>query len=306
MEKTIILSLLGGGVRGLVTIHLIVRIIKEFPQFLDRIFLIIGTSIGAAIGAGLAFGIKPKDIESLLYSGTKHALKDSIWDDLKDVGGFGKTIGGLRGAEYSSKNMFKMYDKAFGKLKIGEAKIQFCATTYDLLSKRPKIFESLTGADDEFLVTDVITGSGAAPLAFDAWQVEKPKKMVLFDGGVFAVDPTQCGIAQARDPRNRNGVLDNSEMKILTIGTGTTKLTKRKKVDGDWGFIELAQNIKELLINSSTQITLFKTKQEYRENFHYLNPVMPKKIEMDDWKARDELLEIADNTDIKKTIEWLN
>lgn len=297
--KNLIIALLGGGVKGLITTRLWIRITQEFPDLLDKVFLIAGTSIGAAIGAGLCFGKEPKDIEILLYEGMEDALKDSIWDDVKD-------LGGLVGAEYSSFNLFDIYQKTFGNLKMREAKIPFVATTYDLLSRKPKIFETLTGADDEFWVTDVITGSGAAPLAFDAWNVYEPKRMTLFDGGVLAVDPTDCGIAQARDPRNINGVLDPKDMRILTIGTGMTIHEKREKVDGDWGLITMAQNIEELLIDSKSQITQFKTKQEYGEKYYHLDATIPQPgIKPNDWQARDELLQIADDHDLTETRDWL-
>jgi len=83
--KNLIIAFKGGGVRGLITTRLLVRILKEFPDLLDKVFLIIGTSIGAGIGAGLCFGKKPEEIEKLLYNGMDGALKDSLWDDIKEL-----------------------------------------------------------------------------------------------------------------------------------------------------------------------------------------------------------------------------
>lgn len=303
--KNLIIAFKGGGVRGLITTRLWVRIIEEFPDLLDKVFLIIGTSIGAGIGAGICFGKEPIDIEKLLYEGIDGALKDSLWDDIKDVGGFGIAVGGLRGAEYSSKNMWNMYWDAFGSKQMKDAKIPFCATAFDILTNRPKIFETLTGADDEFDVVDVVTGSGAAPLAFNAWEVVTPKRMLLFDGGVFGADPTSCGIAQALDPRNRDGIIDKDTMKILTIGTGIYE-GEIKRGNGDWGLFEFAANIETLLLKSVDQMTVFKTNQEYGNRYHHIDPVMQNDIKPMDLTAKDELLAIGEKFDLGETYEWLN
>jgi len=308
--KNLIIALKGGGIKGLITTRLLVRILKEFPDLLDKVFLIIGTSIGAGIGAGLCFGKKPIQIENLLYKGIDGALKDSLWDDIKDVGGFGIVVGGLRGAEFSSENMYKMYFDVFELAQMKDAEIPFCATAFDILRDRPKIFESLTGADDEFEVSDVVTASGAAPMAFNAWEIytgrqpQSLKRMLFFDGGVFGVDPTSCGIAQALDPRNLNGIIDKDTMKILTIGTGVYE-GEIKRGDGDWGLIEFASNIETLLIKSVDQITAFKTNQEYGNRYHHIDPVMSRDIKPLDPTAKDELLAIGETYDLSETFEWL-
>ena len=46
-----ILALDGGGIRGIFTVHVLRRLIKEEPRLLDSIDLIAGTSTGAVIGA---------------------------------------------------------------------------------------------------------------------------------------------------------------------------------------------------------------------------------------------------------------
>jgi len=302
--KNLIIALKGGGVRGLITTRLWIRIIKKFPNLLDKVFLVIGTSIGAGIGAGICFGKKPEEIEKLLYEGMGGALKDSFWDDIKDVGGFGIAVGGLRGAEFSSKNMWDMYWNAFQGSMMEEAEIPFCATAFDILTNRPKIFESLTGADGDFGISDVVTGSGAAPLAFNAHPVTYPKKMLLFDGGVFGADPTSCGIAQALDPRNRNGIIDKDTLRILTIGTGVYE-GEIKRGNGDWGLFQFAANIETLLLKSVDQMTVFKTNQEYGNRYHHIDPVMQKDIKAMDLTAKDELLAIGETYDLSETFEWL-
>jgi len=129
--------------------------------------------------------------------------------------------------------------------------------------------------------------------------------MLLFDGGVFGGDPTSCGIAQALDPRNRDGIIDKDKMKILTIGTGVYE-GEIKRGNGDWGLIEFASNIETLLVDSVTQITAFKTRQEYGDRYHHIDPVIERDIKAMDLTAKDELLAIGESYDLSETFEWLS
>jgi len=60
-----ILSLDGGGVRGVLTAVILGRILKEVPTFLDNVDLIAGTSTGGLMGLMLAAGYTPEECESI-------------------------------------------------------------------------------------------------------------------------------------------------------------------------------------------------------------------------------------------------
>ena len=64
-RKMRILSMDGGGARGLYTTSILARIAKEEPRLLDNIDLIAGTSTGAIIGMLLASGFPPDEIQTI-------------------------------------------------------------------------------------------------------------------------------------------------------------------------------------------------------------------------------------------------
>ena len=60
-----ILSLDGGGARGVVTTVILERILKEYPLFLNDIDMIAGTSAGGILALLLASGYSPKECTDL-------------------------------------------------------------------------------------------------------------------------------------------------------------------------------------------------------------------------------------------------
>lgn len=60
-----ILSIDGGGVRGLPVTVLLERLEKERPGFLDEVDLFAGTSTGGIMALGLASGLKPAQMRIL-------------------------------------------------------------------------------------------------------------------------------------------------------------------------------------------------------------------------------------------------
>jgi patatin-like phospholipase/acyl hydrolase len=64
-SKFRILSLDGGGIRGILTIMLLQRIQQEVPDFLSKVDLIAGTSTGGIVALLLAAGYSPKQCEDM-------------------------------------------------------------------------------------------------------------------------------------------------------------------------------------------------------------------------------------------------
>ncbi|SVB45810.1 uncharacterized protein METZ01_LOCUS198664, partial [marine metagenome] len=56
-----ILSLDGGGIRGLIPIIFMERLLEKHPDLLKRVDLFAGTSTGGMLSLGLASGIEPAE-----------------------------------------------------------------------------------------------------------------------------------------------------------------------------------------------------------------------------------------------------
>ena len=60
-----ILSLDGGGIRGIITIILMERLLERQPDWLELVDLFAGTSTGGILSLGLASGLKPRELKQL-------------------------------------------------------------------------------------------------------------------------------------------------------------------------------------------------------------------------------------------------
>ena len=102
-----ILSLDGGGIRGLLTTIILERLNLLNPGWLDKVDLLAGTSTGGIIALGLAHGLTPTQLRNLYQMKGEKIFDDSWLDDLKDMGG-------LTGADYDNKNLKRELKKIFG------------------------------------------------------------------------------------------------------------------------------------------------------------------------------------------------
>jgi patatin-like phospholipase/acyl hydrolase len=60
-KPLLVLALDGGGIRGVITCVLLDRVCKQFPDFMDRVDLIAGTSTGGFNALALASGWSPDE-----------------------------------------------------------------------------------------------------------------------------------------------------------------------------------------------------------------------------------------------------
>ena len=168
-----ILSLDGGGIRGLLTAIILERLNLTNPGWLDNVDLLAGTSTGGFIALGLAHGLKPTQLRDLYEKKGEKIFDDSWLDDLKD-------IGGLTGADYDNKNLMRELKRTFGNTRLKNLKKRVLIPAFDLdnedkdAKKRswaPKFFHNFPGPDSDgmALVRNVALYTSAAPTYF-VWQ----------------------------------------------------------------------------------------------------------------------------------------
>ena len=108
-----ILSLDGGGIRGVLTAALLERLEQSNPGFMSRVDLLAGTSTGEILALGLASGMTPSEVRSLYERLGASVFSDSIWDNLID-------LGQVRGAQYSNKKLKEELTNQFGSMKLAD------------------------------------------------------------------------------------------------------------------------------------------------------------------------------------------
>lgn len=144
---TAILSLDGGGLRGLITALILQRLEQARPGFLDHFDLITGTSTGALLALALARGMTPSEIARIYETRASEIFRDSLLDNVRDLG---KSVG----AQYQNKGLIRVLGDVFGEGTLGDLRKRVAICAFDLdnelpdpkqRSWAPKDFSQLSG-----------------------------------------------------------------------------------------------------------------------------------------------------------------
>lgn len=298
-----ILSIDGGGIRGIVPTIVLQRLAAEPGlDLLDRVDLVAGTSTGGLVALALAAGIDLARLRELYVDRGEAVFADSILDDIGDVG---KVLG----ADYDIANLRVELRHVFADRTLAELTKRVVIPAFDLdnedptaRSWKPKIFHNFPGPDSDGLqlAYKVGTYTSAAPTYF---QTEDG----YIDGGVFAANPSMCALAQvldARVPPDERAEL--SEVRLLSLGTGRSLV----HVEGDsldWGYVQWVRPLLGLLLDGVSGIAHYQCTQMLGERYFRLAPTFPEgtEIAMDDVDQIPYLVEFAEQLDLGPVIEWL-
>jgi patatin-like phospholipase/acyl hydrolase len=302
MTKYRVLSIDGGGIRGLITTILLQRIAAApgLENFLNSIDLVTGTSTGGLLALAMAKELDLSEVRDVYVKKGSKIFDDSWLDDLVD-------LGKLRGADYSTKGLRRELKRLFGNTRLGELSKRVLITAFDLDNEdakrrewKPKLFHNFAGSknDRAALIRDVGLYTSAAPTYF-------PSVDGYIDGGVYAGNPAMCGLAQTQDPRyDPTPPLD--DVLLLSLGTGRS-LQYIKGKSHDWGYAQWAKPLISLMLDGTAGIADFQCKQMLQERYHRLAPVFPVgvTVPMDDVDKIPYMVEFAEMLPIDDTIKWL-
>ncbi len=297
-----ILSLDGGGIRGIYSAVLLNRLIKELPTFWDGIHLFAGTSTGGILALGFAYGLLPADGIELYRTQGSAVFADSLWDDLKD-------LGGLIGAQYSQTALKEALEAVFHQGTLADIYTQqqkyVLIPTFDLDAMvddertwKPKFFHNFPGEDSDGAekIVDVALRTTAAPTYFPTYQG-------YIDGGAIANNPSLSALAQAMDPRCAGRTL--ADIRLLSLGTGYTP-TYIAGENLDWGYAQWARPIISLLLEGAMSAVDYQCRQILGSNYyHRLAPSLREPILWDDVDKIGRLIQLANQVDLVPTITWL-
>ena len=223
-----ILTIDGGGIRGIVPAHILNSIVTKLGVDLNEKFqMLAGTSTGSIIVAGLACEISTKDIVHLYKSlGKKIFVKNkSYWP---------KNIKPAFHSLYDSANLKETLKETFGDIKLGDITKPLLIPSTDIGNGGVHVFKSNYcehfTRDMDVLVRDAVLASCSAPTFFDPTIVGE---YALADGGLWANNPSLAAFIDAQ--RRLNIPADN--IKILSVGTGHAKSYYGTDLEKKWGLL---------------------------------------------------------------------
>ena len=307
MAKYRILSLDGGGIRGIITTIILQRLnaVIGLTGWLDSADLIAGTSTGGLLALGLSHGLPPEFMRNVYETKGAEIFDDSWLDDLVD-------LGKIAGADYDITNLERELKKIFGKTTLAQLKRRVLITAFDLDNEsknkasrtwKPKLFHNFPGHDTDGRepVYKVGLYTSAAPTYF-------PSVDGYIDGGVYATNPSMCALAQSQDSdfKDRPSL---SDVVLLSLGTGTSLLYIEGK-EHDWGYAQWAKQLISLMLDGTSGIADYQCEQILGDRYNRLAPVFPPDISipMDAVDRIPYMVKFAESNkhvNLTATVKWL-
>ena len=176
-KKFKILSIDGGGIKGLYSAQVLAKFEESFNTRLsDHFDLICGTSTGGIIALGVSAKIPMKNIVEF-YENYGPKIFSSNW---KRLGTFGNLMLGFKQAicksKYSQESLQEALTSVFGSKTISESHNLLCIPAYNLTDASPRIFKRDYGSlnqDNNKTYVDVALATSAAPTYFPIKEINK-------------------------------------------------------------------------------------------------------------------------------------
>ena len=287
-----ILTLDGGGIRGLLTARILQRLEAMVPGWLDSVDVIAGASTGGIIALALAAGVPLSDIVALYQDRAKDIFKSRDWLD-------GIMPDEMWRADFSPKDIQGVLEDVLGATTLGDLNKIVLIPAFDTRTWAPKFYDNWPGhvTDLSMRAVDVAMCTSAAPTYWPThlWQV---------DGGVFANNPADCAIAKVFDEQRKAGQPLNGTC-CLSIGTGQNNHMARKDPNWDAGIKDMIPMLLNIVFDGALKASSFRARAMLGDKFCRVQPQLPVVLGLADIDCIPTLLSIADMVDLEEAVDWL-
>ncbi|QCK16257.1 patatin-like phospholipase family protein [Mangrovivirga cuniculi] len=293
MKKVRILSIDGGGIRGIIPGLILARLEEKLQKesgntdakLADYFDFMAGTSTGAILV--LYYLVpgengKPKftanDAVKIYLDRGDEIFDVNIWQAIK-------SFKGVSDEKYDAKELEKALDDTFKELWLSELIKPCIISSYDIKNGKPHFFKQHRSTNEiyNFKVKDVARATSAAPTYFECALVKNEigTSYPLIDGGVFVNNPSLVSYSEARTMTFGN--IKNptaKDMMIVSLGTGSTPKRFEYKKAKDWGPVSWIKPSLDIMMDGNSQTVDHHLCQIYdtlnnksdRNNYHRLTP----------------------------------
>ena len=253
MSRVRVLSVDGGGIRGIIPALVLADLERRTGQPVCRMFdMLAGTSTGGLLVLGLAMPDGRGEpvmrsehiIELYEKAGQNIFVRDTHnpWHALLHE-------------RYNSDHIERTLDRFFQDTPLSAAATDVLVTSYDLLARDVYLMSSWNARDNprqDVPMRVAARATSAAPTYFDPVSVatgEPVQERLLIDGGVCANSPAMCAYAEVQRR------LPGAEVVMLSLGTGETSRPYPHHEVRDWGLAHWARVILHVVIDGASEMT---------------------------------------------------
>jgi patatin-like phospholipase/acyl hydrolase len=246
-----ILSIDGGGIRGIVPAGILAEIERRTAKPISTLFdLLAGTSTGGILVLAM---VRPDGAKQAAHSANDmiefyERLGPAIFS--KSLAQFLGSADGLIRSKYSDGPIENALQDFFGSSRLSDALTSVFVPSYELRQRTPFFFRSVRAKQDpefDYPMHTVARSTSAAPTYFPPESISTPgtnQNYVMIDGGVFANNPAACALVEARVQFPQA-----EDFTLVSLGTGALKEPSLMTTTRNWGMAQWARPILDTVLD---------------------------------------------------------
>jgi patatin-like phospholipase/acyl hydrolase len=283
-----ILSIDGGGIRGLIPAMILARIEEKTKQPISESFdLIAGTSTGGILALGLSMkdanGNPEFSANDLREFYEKKREEIFPYGTFRSMFRYASGLFGLSEELYSYKGLERLLKEEFGEATLADTLTNVLISTYDIVEGTPLFFKSWNDRHRSVKMRDVARATSAAPTYFEPHQItitylKKPEEEVindktftykvvdgqtyvektytLVDGGVFINSPAVSAYAEAK-----RMFPSENDFLVVSLGTGQINPEITFEEAKDWGLAYWVQPLIKFMFDGVADAAHYQLQQ---------------------------------------------
>lgn len=293
-KKVRILSIDGGGIRGVIPGVVLMQVEKTIQQktnnphakLADYFDFFAGTSTGGIL-AGIYLCPDENDptkprftaeqaVELYLRRGP-FIFNSSAWKRFT-------SMGGLNEEKYSEEVLEKYLRAYFRDIKLSELVKPCLIAAYEIEKRHPYFFsrnDAREFTDKDFYIRDVARATSAAPIYFKASQIASMAGSLLsfVDGGLVANNPAMCGLIEVLKGQGSGPVCPVEDVILLSLGTGIKKIPIEYKAAREFGALGWIKPILHIVSSGNNEIVDYQVSHQFKnagveDQYLRLSPIL--------------------------------
>ena len=290
MKKIRILSIDGGGIKGIIPATIVSHLEKMYQEIVGdpslkiaNIFdVIAGTSTGGILTALYLFPDKTgkpkfhaKEAIDIYKENGRKIFNVSLFQKIK-------TLNGITDQRYFEKPFEEILSKYLGDKELKDIQKIGLFCSYEINRRNPFIFNTIMAKKQEknnFYLRDVVRATTAAPSYFSPANITSfsGEQHCMIDGFVSATNPALLAYAECRDIDFSKLLNDDEkpvfptakDMIIVSIGTGIEKTSYSCTQMQNKGMLHWIKPIIDFYMSGTTEITHL----QLSKIFSFIRPV---------------------------------
>jgi patatin-like phospholipase/acyl hydrolase len=274
MSVATILSIDGGGIRGLIPARVLAEIEARTARPVHALFdIVAGTSTGGILSLALTRPDRPggtaarwpaAELVDLYLRHGPEIFSRSLWRRLS-------TLWSLLRPRYDGVALERVLRQYLEEYRLHDALTRVVVTAYDTEGPAPAFFKSWRALPPEsgftgpavnrwdFRMWEVARATAAAPTYFPPLRLPDlapgGRPMTLLDGGVFAANPGMCALADAQV------LFPRSDLYVVSLGTGNTARPIPWDTARRWGLAGWARPIIDVLMDGVSDTVEYQLRE---------------------------------------------